>query len=129
MILRLFCTFFELVYGTLLPIYWSYKALETNSSADVKRWLTYWICFTLFTTLSKIFNLLTFFWIPFYYEGVILFTIFLACPYFSGSNIIYSAFVKPFLEKYECEIDKYIEIICTHAVQLCINVIAKVVGY
>ncbi|XP_027054550.1 receptor expression-enhancing protein 1-like isoform X2 [Pocillopora damicornis] len=97
-----------LVFGTLYPAYYSYKAIKTKNVREYVRWMMYWIVFALFITLELFADLLLGFWFPFYYEIKILFMLWLLLPATKGSSILYRKFVHPWLSRNENDIDSYI---------------------
>ncbi|KAK2541116.1 Reep1 [Columba livia] len=98
----------RLIFGTLYPAYYSYKAVKSKDikeyvSNEVK-WMMYWIIFALFTT-AETFTDIFLCWFPFYYELKIAFVAWLLSPYTKGSSLLYRKFVHPTLSSKEKEID------------------------
>ncbi|KAG7463108.1 hypothetical protein MATL_G00191870 [Megalops atlanticus] len=96
-----------LVFGTLYPAYYSYKAVKTKNVKEYVRWMMYWIVFALFTVVETIADL-SISWFPLYYEIKIAFVIWLLSPYTRGASLIYRKFLHPLLSSKEREIDDYI---------------------
>ncbi|KAK9529927.1 hypothetical protein VZT92_011473 [Zoarces viviparus] len=96
-----------LVFGTLYPAYYSYKAVKTKNVKEYVRWMMYWIVFALYTVLETITDL-TLAWFPLYYELKIAFVIWLLSPYTRGASLIYRKCLHPLLSSREREIDEYI---------------------
>ncbi|TWW81762.1 Receptor expression-enhancing protein 3 [Takifugu flavidus] len=113
----------RLVFGTLYPAYYSYKAVKTKNVkeyvstsylADLPgfhsiqvRWMMYWIVFALYTVAETITDL-TLSWFPLYCELKIAVVIWLLSPYTRGASLIYRKCLHPLLSSKEREIDEYI---------------------
>ncbi|XP_056153022.1 receptor expression-enhancing protein 3 [Lampris incognitus] len=96
-----------LVFGTLYPAYYSYKAVKTKNVKEYVRWMMYWIVYALYTVVETITDL-TLAWFPLYYEVKIAFVIWLLSPYTRGASLIYRKCLHPLLSAREREIDDYI---------------------
>ncbi|XP_018605138.1 receptor expression-enhancing protein 3-like [Scleropages formosus] len=96
-----------LVFGTLYPAYYSYKAVKTKNVKEYVRWMMYWIVFALYTAVESVTDL-SLSWFPLYYEIKIAFVIWLLSPYTRGASLIYRKFLHPLLSSKEREIDDYI---------------------
>ncbi|KAL4640119.1 receptor expression-enhancing protein 3 [Arapaima gigas] len=96
-----------LVFGTLYPAYYSYKAVKTKNVKEYVRWMMYWIVFALYTVAETVTDL-TVSWFPLYYEIKIAFVIWLLSPYTRGASLIYRKCLHPLLSSKEREIDDYI---------------------
>ncbi|XP_038608407.1 receptor expression-enhancing protein 1 [Tachyglossus aculeatus] len=94
----------QLIFGTLYPAYYSYKAVKSKDIKEYVKWMMYWIIFALFTT-AETFTDLFLCWFPFYYELKIAFVAWLLSPYTKGSSLLYRKFVHPTLSSKEKEID------------------------
>ncbi|XP_037547648.1 receptor expression-enhancing protein 3 [Nematolebias whitei] len=96
-----------LLFGTLYPAYYSYKAVKTKNVKEYVRWMMYWIVFALYTVMETITDL-TLAWFPLYYELKIAFVVWLLSPYTRGASLIYRKCLHPLLSSREREIDDYI---------------------
>ncbi|XP_066429075.1 receptor expression-enhancing protein 1 isoform X2 [Eleutherodactylus coqui] len=94
-----------LIFGTLYPAYYSYKAVKSKDIKEYVKWMMYWIIFALFMTLET-FTDIFLCWFPFYYELKIAFVAWLLSPYTKGSSLLYRKFVHPTLSSKEKEIDE-----------------------
>ncbi|XP_068131481.1 receptor expression-enhancing protein 1 isoform X6 [Hyperolius riggenbachi] len=94
-----------LIFGTLYPAYYSYKAVKSKDIKEYVKWMMYWIIFALFMTVET-FTDLFLCWFPFYYELKIAFVAWLLSPYTKGSSLLYRKFVHPTLSSKEKEIDE-----------------------
>uniref|UniRef100_A0A3B4ADI0 Receptor expression-enhancing protein n=1 Tax=Periophthalmus magnuspinnatus TaxID=409849 RepID=A0A3B4ADI0_9GOBI len=97
----------RLLFGTLYPAYYSYKAVKTKNVKEYVRWMMYWIVFALYTVAETITDL-TLSWFPLYYELKVAFVIWLLSPYTRGASLIYRKCLHPLLSSREREIDEYI---------------------
>uniref|UniRef100_A0A3P8VRS2 Receptor expression-enhancing protein n=1 Tax=Cynoglossus semilaevis TaxID=244447 RepID=A0A3P8VRS2_CYNSE len=97
----------SLVFGTLYPAYYSYKAVKTKNVKEYVRWMMYWIVYALYTVVETVTDL-TLAWFPLYYELKIAFVIWLLSPYTRGASLIYRKCLHPLLSSREREIDDYI---------------------
>ncbi|CAL8237851.1 unnamed protein product [Boreogadus saida] len=97
----------RLVFGTLYPAYYSYKAVKTKNVKEYVRWMMYWIVFALYTVVETVTDS-TLAWFPLYYELKIAFVIWLLSPYTRGAGLIYRKLLHPLLSSREREIDDYI---------------------
>ncbi|CAJ0937867.1 unnamed protein product [Ranitomeya imitator] len=95
----------RLIFGTLYPAYYSYKAVKSKDIKEYVKWMMYWIIFALFMTLET-FTDIFLCWFPFYYELKIAFVAWLLSPYTKGSSLLYRKFVHPTLSSKEKEIDE-----------------------
>nr|XP_056719454.1 receptor expression-enhancing protein 1 isoform X2 [Euleptes europaea] len=93
-----------LIFGTLYPAYYSYKAVKSKDIKEYVKWMMYWIIFAIFTTIET-FTDIFLCWFPFYYELKIAFVAWLLSPYTKGSSLLYRKFVHPTLSSKEKEID------------------------
>ncbi|XP_062859553.1 receptor expression-enhancing protein 3 [Trichomycterus rosablanca] len=107
MVSSIISRFVVLLFGTLYPAYYSYKAVKTKNVKEYVRWMMYWIVFALFTVAETIADL-TVAWFPLYYEIKIACVIWLVSPYTRGASIIYRKVLHPLLTSKEREIDDYI---------------------
>ncbi|XP_035259635.1 receptor expression-enhancing protein 3 [Anguilla anguilla] len=96
-----------LVFGSLYPAYYSYKAVKTKNVKEYVRWMMYWIVFALYTVVEAVTDL-TVAWFPLYYEMKVAFVIWLLSPYTRGASLIYRKCLHPLLTSKEREIDDYI---------------------
>lgn len=96
-----------MVFGTLCPAYYSYKAVKTRKVKEYVRWITYWIVFAVYTVTETVADQ-TVAWFPLYYELKVAFVIWLLSPRTKGASLIYRKFLHPLLSSKEREIDEYL---------------------
>lgn len=92
--------------GILYPLYFSIKALRESSQTSIKRWLQYWIVFSLFANFEAIFgNFLQNIPLYFFYKIVFLLICFL--PEYNGAEYFYRTLLKPIFNRYHNHIYEY----------------------
>lgn len=89
------------------PAYKSFEALKSEKTCDDKKWLTYWVVFGFFYAFDGLFKFfLGWMW------GFELIRIaalaYVLHPALCGHQKVYDNFLKPFLTKYEENVDQYI---------------------
>ncbi|KAF2843174.1 hypothetical protein M501DRAFT_914715, partial [Patellaria atrata CBS 101060] len=95
------------VISILFPVFASYKALEHGDPAELTPWLMYWVIFS----LAHLFEYNLGFiidWLPFYSWLRLFVYMYLVMPGSQGAPYLYQAYVHPFLEHHEKEIDEFI---------------------
>lgn len=91
----------------LFPIFASYKAIRTGDPADLAPWLMYWTTLSLFLVVESQFYFILY-WVPFYSWMRLGVHLYLVMPGKQGSVYIYQAYVHPWLEGHERQIDDLI---------------------
>ncbi|KAG0100587.1 receptor accessory protein 4 [Podila epicladia] len=91
--------------GSLYPAYASFKAINTGDNNRLTAWLMYWSVMGLFSIAEFVLDTFIF-WLPFYYEIKLLFVLWMILPQTQGSIFLYQAFVEPYLNQHEHEIDQ-----------------------
>ncbi|KAI5330000.1 hypothetical protein PRUPE_5G190000 [Prunus persica] len=83
------------VVSLVYPLYASIRAIETQSPADDRQWLTYWILYSMITlfelTFAKAIE-----WIPIWSYAKLILTCWLVIPYFCGAAYVYEQYIRPF---------------------------------
>ncbi|KAG2281761.1 hypothetical protein Bca52824_052981 [Brassica carinata] len=82
------------VVSLVYPLHASVRAIETQSHADDKQWLTYWVLYSLLTLFELTFAKLIE-WVPIWSYAKLILTCWLVIPYFSGAAYVYEHFVRP----------------------------------
>ncbi|CDS43006.1 Receptor expression enhancing protein 5 [Echinococcus multilocularis] len=99
-------TFLANFIGFIYPAYCSIKAIESPCKDDDTKWLTYWVVYAAFA-LVETFTDLCLYWIPLYALQKCIFLIYLMIPgKFNGSVLLYNKFIRPYILKYENDIDR-----------------------
>jgi len=94
------------VVGALYPGYMSYKAIKNTDVREYKRWMEYWTVYSFFL-VAELFLDVFVSWLPFYYEGKILFMVWLMMG--GGARMVFRQFLKPTLALHEDKIDEQFE--------------------
>merc|ERR1711988_1805253 len=97
----LLCNFVGFVY----PAYASFKALENDSHAEDRQWLTYWVVYSCFCLVEGFLEYVLF-WVPFYYPIKLAFLFWLFLPNTKGASVLYKKFLQPALKPYVSLIDE-----------------------
>eukprot|EP01122_Echinamoeba_exundans_P001613 TRINITY_DN11635_c0_g1_i1.p1 TRINITY_DN11635_c0_g1~~TRINITY_DN11635_c0_g1_i1.p1 ORF type:complete len:307 (+),score=66.53 TRINITY_DN11635_c0_g1_i1:11-931(+) len=90
------------VVAFLIPAYLTYKSIKYKSGQD--RMLRYWTVMGFFSFIEFYADIFVS-WLPFYYEVKMLFLLWLVMPNSRGTPIIWSQYLKPFLNAREAAID------------------------
>ncbi|KAF8641544.1 hypothetical protein AX16_009921 [Volvariella volvacea WC 439] len=83
--------------GWAIPAYFSFKAIETQSTTDDVQWLTYWVIFGFFNFLESFAIRALLYYVPWYYVFKTIINLWLLLPAFRGAHVTYKNFVKPLL--------------------------------
>ncbi|KAK9831985.1 hypothetical protein WJX81_006350 [Elliptochloris bilobata] len=94
--------------GFIWPAYACFKALEQKQSEAIREWCTYWLMLAIFTTAERMVLDWLVFWVPLYYEGKVLFVLWLWHPKTRGAEYLYQHTVQPLLSKHEATIDRHL---------------------
>jgi len=115
--------------GMAYPMWASFKAIDSvDDKDDDTQWLMYWVVFVCFLFFEKFADFIVF-WIPFYYEGKLLFLIVLQHPTFKFAGHIYKVMVRPYFINFEPVIDEKLGRIGGILHSLFGTVIQKVMEY
>lgn len=93
------------ILGFVYPVYMSYKAINTEDTADDKQWLTYWVVYGFLQLVEKLFFLE--YLIPLYFLFKLLFLWYCACR--GGATHVYKHVIQPSMSQYEQRIDESID--------------------
>ncbi|KAL5115723.1 hypothetical protein ACEQ8H_006331 [Pleosporales sp. CAS-2024a] len=91
----------------LFPIFASYKALHTSDPALLAPWLIYFVVLSAFTVVENTFDFILS-WLPFYSWVRFFAHLYLILPGSQGATFLYQAYIDPFLNHHEREIDDFI---------------------
>ncbi|XP_065023842.1 putative HVA22-like protein g isoform X1 [Musa acuminata AAA Group] len=96
-----------MVFGYVYPAYECYKTVELNKPEieQLRFWCQYWILVASLTVLERVGD--TFIsWLPMYSEAKLAFYIYLWYARTKGTTYVYENFFRPYIAKYETEIDR-----------------------
>uniref|UniRef100_A0A7N0T851 HVA22-like protein n=1 Tax=Kalanchoe fedtschenkoi TaxID=63787 RepID=A0A7N0T851_KALFE len=91
--------------GIALPVYSTYKAIESKDHDEQKRWLIYWAAFGSFT-LVEVFTDKLISWCPMYYHVKFAFLVWLLLPSTEGAKQLYMNHLRPFFQKHQARADQ-----------------------
>ncbi len=92
--------------GVAYPAFMSFHALESEGDDDDKQWLTYWVVFGCFTITDQFAGLILRM-IPFYYVLKVAMLIWMFHPSSLGAITLYESFIKPFVQRYQGQIEAF----------------------
>ncbi|XP_072993467.1 putative HVA22-like protein g [Typha latifolia] len=119
-----------MVLGYAYPAYECYKTVELNKPEieQLLFWCQYWILIAVLTVLERIGDTLIS-WLPMYGEAKVAFIVYLWYPRTRGSLYIYDSFFRPFIAKYETEIDRNLLELRTRAGDMIMLYCQRAVSY
>jgi len=86
------------------PLYWSFKALRSPSTADDDFWLTYWVVYATFGLFESFIDGL-FFWLPLYFLVKTAFLVYCFLPNTRGAEVVYKTVLAPLFARLESDVD------------------------
>ena len=89
-------TYITQIIGVAYPCFKSFVALESEGTEDDKQWLTYWVCFGLFTIVDQFAGIILQF-VPFYYFLKMGALVFLFHPSTNGATWVYDNHIFPLI--------------------------------
>ncbi|URE28325.1 HVA22-like protein [Musa troglodytarum] len=92
-----------MVFGYVYPAYECYKTVELNKP-EIEQ-LRFWILVALLTVFERVGDTFVS-WLPMYSEAKLAFYIYLWYPKAKGTTYVYENFFRPYIAKYETEIDR-----------------------
>ncbi|KAK5838056.1 hypothetical protein PVK06_006783 [Gossypium arboreum] len=91
--------------GTVLPVYSTFKAIESNDQNEQRKWLLYWTVYGSFS-VAEAFSDKLLSWFPFYYYAKFAFLVWLQLPSANGAEHLYMSHLRQFLLKHQSRLDK-----------------------
>ncbi|KAJ0973656.1 hypothetical protein J5N97_015621 [Dioscorea zingiberensis] len=91
--------------GIGLPVYSTFKAIESRDRSEQEKWLVYWAAYGSFS-LAEIFLDKFLYWCPFYYHMKFAFLVWLQLPTTNGSRKMYRRHLRPFLLRHQARLDQ-----------------------
>ncbi|KAK1423863.1 hypothetical protein QVD17_19172 [Tagetes erecta] len=96
--------------GVVLPVYSTFKAIETNNRSDQQKWLLYWAAYGTFS-IAEIFADKIISWFPLYHHMKFAFLVWLQLPTTNGAKHLYMNHIRPFLLKHQANLDQIVAIL------------------
>lgn len=93
--------------GIVLPVYSTFKAIETNDQNEQKRWLLYWAAYGSFS-IAEVFTDKLISWFPLYYHMKFAFLVWLQLPTTDGAKQLYLNHLRPFLLRHQARLDQIV---------------------
>ena len=91
--------------GVAYPAFMSFVALETEDKEDDKQWLTYWVCFSMFSIIDQFAGIILSF-IPFYFFIKLAFLVFLFHPKTLGATWVYNSYLSGYVKMYRTKVEQ-----------------------
>ncbi|WCJ33862.1 Receptor expression-enhancing protein 4 [Euphorbia peplus] len=96
--------------GIVLPVYSTFKAIETKDEVEQRRWLLYWAAYGTFS-VAEVFTDKTLSWFPLYYHVKLAFLVWLQLPSLNGARQLYMNQLRPFLLRHQARFDQITELL------------------
>lgn len=93
--------------GVVLPVYSTFKAIESKDQDDQHKWLVYWAAYGSFT-VAEIFTDKLLYWCPLYYHLKFAFLVWLQLPSVEGARVLYMNHLRPFLRRHQSRLDQVV---------------------
>ncbi|PIA52544.1 hypothetical protein AQUCO_01000430v1 [Aquilegia coerulea] len=90
--------------GVVLPVYNTFKAIETKDQYEQQKWLVYWAAYGSFS-LAEVFTDKLLKWVPLYYHMKFAFLVWLQLPTVYGARHMYTRHLRPFLLRHQARLD------------------------
>ncbi|KAL3538947.1 hypothetical protein ACH5RR_002313 [Cinchona calisaya] len=94
--------------GTILPVYSTFRAIESRDQNEQQKWLLYWAAYGSFSII-EIFTDKYLYWFPLYYHMKFAFLVWLQLPSVEGSKQLYMHHLRPFLVRHQARFDQVAE--------------------
>ncbi|CAK9142593.1 unnamed protein product [Ilex paraguariensis] len=90
--------------GTVLPVYSTFKAIESKNQNEQQRWLVYWAAYGSFS-IAEVFTDKLIYWVPLYYHMKFAFLVWLQLPSTDGARQLYMSHLRPFFLRHQARLD------------------------
>ncbi|KAL3342696.1 hypothetical protein AABB24_026629 [Solanum stoloniferum] len=95
--------------GIVLPVYSTFKAIETGNRNEQHKWLLYWAAYGSFSIVEA-FTDKFLYWLPLYYHVKLAFLVWLQLPSAEGAKQLYTNHLRPFLMRHQARLDHILEL-------------------
>ncbi|XP_010244319.1 PREDICTED: HVA22-like protein k isoform X2 [Nelumbo nucifera] len=95
--------------GVVLPVYSTFKAIETKDQNERQKWLLYWAAYGSFS-LVEVFTDKIVSWVPLYYHMKFAFLVWLQLPSTDGARHLYMNHLRPFLLRHQARVDHMVDL-------------------
>ncbi|CAI8588730.1 unnamed protein product [Vicia faba] len=103
--------------GVALPVYSTFKAIESKNQDAQQRCLVYWAAFGSFS-LIEVFTDKLISWVPMYYHVKFAFLVWLQLPPTNGAKQLYTNHLRPFLLKHQESLDRVLGLAYCEVIKL-----------
>ncbi|XP_020217415.1 HVA22-like protein k [Cajanus cajan] len=103
--------------GVALPVYSTFKAIESKDQNAQNKCLLYWAAYGSFS-LVEVFTDKFISWCPMYYHLKFAFLVWLQLPPTSGAKQLYSNHLRPFLLKHQARVDRVLGLAYCEVIKL-----------
>ncbi|KAI3702490.1 hypothetical protein L6452_28228 [Arctium lappa] len=93
--------------GVVLPVYSTFKAIETKDQNEQQKWLLYWAVYGSFS-VAEIFADKLISWFPLYYHMKFAFLVWLQLPTTNGAKQLYMNHLRPFFLRHQARLDQIV---------------------
>ncbi|KAF5814355.1 hypothetical protein HanRHA438_Chr03g0121201 [Helianthus annuus] len=90
--------------GIALPVYSTFKAIETKDPNEQQKWLLYWAVYGSFSVV-EVFADKFISWSPLYYHMKLAFLVWLQLPTTNGAKQLYMNHLRPFFMRHQARLD------------------------
>ena len=91
--------------GVCYPALQSFLALESKGTDDDKQWLTYWVCYGVFSIIDQFAGIILSF-IPFYFFLKLIFLVYLFHPGTQGAKTVYNNYLSGYVKQYRSQLEQ-----------------------
>ncbi|CAI9104478.1 OLC1v1003157C1 [Oldenlandia corymbosa var. corymbosa] len=98
--------------GIGLPVYSTFKAIQSREQNEQQKWLIYWAAYGSFSIVEAVTDKFLY-WFPFYYHMKFAFLVWLQFPSADGSRQLYVRYLRPFLRKHQARFDQLVGVLQT----------------
>jgi receptor expression-enhancing protein 5/6 len=92
--------------GVVYPVLASILALNSKGSDDDQQWLTYWVCYGVFSIIDQFAGIILSF-IPFYFFLKLIFLVYLFHPSWQGAKQVYESYLRGYVKQYRSQLEAY----------------------
>ncbi|KAJ9560975.1 hypothetical protein OSB04_006135 [Centaurea solstitialis] len=96
--------------GIVLPVYSTFKAIETKNRDEEQKWLLYWAAYGSFS-VAEVFADKIIYWFPLYHHMKFAFLVWLQLPTTNGAKQLYMNHLRPFLLRHQANLDQLVGIL------------------
>ncbi|KAL1316385.1 hypothetical protein HN51_068582 [Arachis hypogaea] len=103
--------------GIALPVYSTFKAIESRDQNAQRKCLLYWAAYGSFS-LVEVFTDKLISWFPMYYHIKFAFLVWLQLPSTDGAKQLYMKHLRPFLSRHQAKVDQILGIASCEVIKL-----------